>query len=164
MTIPEPKTQFRSFAIFTEAPAHPVERSKPGSLMDSVRAAIEGIDPHTLRPVARVDAGLAFQPRTLLALMLYCYSHGIYGSADIEDAIRRDTNFRRLCRQEFPDARLLRRFRRENSTVLQSALAELLRRITERQGVEGFETVDFAGEADRRIRKAMFIDTMEVAA
>ncbi len=113
-----------------------------------------------MRPVAGPGAGAAFQPRTLLAITLYCHLHEIYGAHDIEDALRRDVKFRALYGREFPGALLLRRFRRQNRELLQHALAEALERLhpsTMPQAVA-------AEEARRRIGIAMFIDNMESAA
>lgn len=93
------------------------------AVLDSVRQVQEG----NLRRVASPDAGIAFQPRSLLALLTYCYAAGIYGSQDIEALMGRDAGFRRYCQEEFPDWRRLRRFRRENRQVLESCLEGALR-------------------------------------
>lgn len=119
------------------------------------------VDVHALHPVASPDAGLAYQPATLLALHLYCYAHDIYGSEEIEDAICRDATFRQICREEFPDARTIRRFRRDNSVAIHSALVEFLRLTAPNDGNENEQLVE---EASRRIGKAMFMDSIEMAA
>jgi hypothetical protein len=114
--------------------------------------------------VARQDAGLAFEPRTLLALLSYCYAREIYGSVDIEDVLRRDANFRQICHNEFPGARLIRRFRRENREALHRCLAAALRALAKGElAAEDGEAADaaIAEDATRRIMKAMFIDSME---
>ena len=107
---------------------------------------------------------MAFQPKTLLAVTLYCYAHDIYGSEDIEDALRRDAAFRWLCQQEFPGAWVLRRFRRENCKTLHQALVAMLWFVEADQTETGFRTLateaQLAEEATRRMSKAMFIDSM----
>jgi transposase len=129
-----------------------------------VRSAVRSIEEAALQRVARPDAGLAFEPRTLLALLSYCYARDIYGSADVEDVLRRDANFRRICHNEFPGARVIRRFRRENREALHRCLTKALRALA--KGEPPGEDHEAAGtalaeEASRRIMKAMFIDSME---
>jgi transposase len=138
----------------------------PASLAETVRVAARQLDEAAFRRVAAPDAGLAFQPKALLALLSYCYARGIYGSEAIEDAMRRDGEFRRLCGGEFPDARVLRRFRRENRWAVQQCLLAALTFLAERKVREGAITkIDpehLAEEASRRITSAMFIDRMEL--
>jgi transposase len=125
---------------------------------------VQTIEEAALQPVARRDAGLAFEPRTLLALLSYCYARDIYGSAEIEDVLRRDANFRRICLNEFPGARVIRRFRRDNREALHRCLTTALHALAEGEGqIAGDEMakVAMAEDASRRIMKAMFIDSME---
>jgi len=140
--------------------------AKPTSLTQAVRAAVRATDESLLRFVARRDAGLAFEPRTLLALLSYCYARDIFGSADVEDVLRRDAHFRHLCNNEFPDARLLRRFRRDNREALHRCLTSALRALaappTESGHADEANDLEFAEEATRRIMKSTFIDSMTV--
>src|SRR5262245_11872733 len=101
--------------------------AKPESLMKAVQAAVLATEAESLQAVARQDAGVAYQPRTLLALLTYCYAREIYGSEAVEDVMRRDLEFRQLCHNEFPGARLIRRFRRENREALRGCLIAALR-------------------------------------
>ena len=116
-----------------------------------------------LRPVARRDAGLAFQPKALLALLSYCYARQIYASAEIEDVVRRDVNFRQLCQNEIPDEWVLRSFRRHNREAIQFCLMTALCFVAEEKVREGIVTkvnkAGFAEEAQRRIIMAMFLDS-----
>lgn len=138
--------------------------SGPRSLTQAVRSAVRAIEEAALHPVARRDAGLAFEPRTLLALMSYCYARDIFGSVEIEDVLRRDANFRQICNNEFPGALVIRRFRRENREALHRCLTAALHSLAEGEPktVEN-ETAEtaMAEDARRRIMKAMFIDSME---
>ena len=117
MTTLGPRTNLRpnvsvSLPQFGSTPANEC-RSVPGNLTETVRNAVRNVDESALRPVARRDSGVACQPRTLLALLMYCYARGIYGSVTIERLMHKDGAFRALCHDEFPGARMLRRFRRE---------------------------------------------------
>jgi histone H3/H4 len=125
---------------------------------------VRAIEEAALQPVARHEAGLAFEPRTLLALLSYCYARDIYGSVEIEDVLRRDANFRRVCNNEFPGARVIRRFRRENRQAihrcLTAALCSLAEGVLKTADNEAAKTA-VAEDVSRRIMKAMFIDSME---
>jgi len=105
-------------------PTCPSSATERFSLAQTLQAAARGLDTDRLRPVTPSDTGLACQPRTLLTLLAYCYASQIYSSADVEAVLRSDANFRSLCRDRFPDARLIRRFRRENRDALEACLEE----------------------------------------
>ncbi len=96
------------------------------SLASLVVKAVRRVDEGLLQPVAGKSAGVAYQPRQLLALVTYCYAAGIYPSQDIEDIMRKDRLFRFHCENEFPDWHLIRRFRRHNRELIQQCLAEIL--------------------------------------
>ena len=136
---------------------------RPRSLAQAVQAAVRTVDEVTLRPVTRRDAGLAFQPKALLALLSYCYARQIYASAEVEAVVRRDVNFRQLCRNEFPDERVIRRFRCHNREAIQFCLMSALCSVAEEKVRQGIVTkvnkAGFAQEAERRIIMAMFLDS-----
>ena len=175
---PDPPRQHR--------PLHSPPATGAGSLAHAVEVAVRAVDDTrlvpvapldaiasgtargltSLIPVAPVDAGVALQPRTLLALLAYCYARQIYCSADIEACLRRDPNFCQLCHGTFPDARTLRRFRRENREALLLCLKAALRFVAEQKVAQGvvtrFHEAHLAEEANRRIIMAMFTDSMEL--
>ncbi len=136
------------------------------SLSEAVQAVVLTVDESILRLVALPDAGLAYQPKALLAVLTYCYARQIYGSEAIEDLLRRDVNFRELCLNEFPGAPVLRRFRRDNREAIRRCLLAALRFLADQKLLAGFVTgvkeEHLADEATRRITVAMFIDSMEV--
>jgi hypothetical protein len=138
----------------------------PGTLTQAVQAAARGIDEKTLKSVARSGDSLAFQPKALLALISYCYARELYGSEVVEALLRSDENFRRLCRNEIPNARTIRAFRRENHKALHLCLLAGLRFLAEQKVAQGIVTrvseTHLSDEASRRIIMAMFTDTMEL--
>ena len=168
MTTFESKTTSRpgtSLGVTLRPPPAP-SVAQPESLMKAVQAAVLATDEEALQRVARADAGVAYQPRTLLALLTYCYAREIYGSEAVEDVMCRDVTFRQLCRDEFPDARLIRRFRRENQEALRGCLTSALRFMAMKKMEAGIVTsvkdAHLIEEANRRIIMAMFIDNMEL--
>ena len=166
MTTLEPKTNSRHCAALNLMASDNFTATAPRSLTEAVQTAVRKIDESTLCPVARHDAGVAFQPKTLLALLSYCYACQIYGSAQIEDDMARDAKFRQLCHEEFPSACVLCRFRRENREAVRNCLTDALGFLAEQKVEEGVVTkvspAHLAEEATRRITMAMFIDSMEL--
>jgi hypothetical protein len=137
------------------------------TLLADVQQAVRAMAESELRRVSSTDAGLAFQPRGLLSLLVYCYATGTFSSADIEDLMRRDVTFRRLCDEEFPAARVLQRFRRENRAAVRDCLLTVMRlqlrppmRPDGSLEQEKWEE-SLLEEAERRMAKATFIDRME---
>ena len=166
MTTLEPKTNIRPCMARYLIASDPITATGPHSLAQVVQASVRAVDERTLYPVARSDAGLAFQPKTLLALLSYCYARQIYGSAHIENDMACDGKFRQLCHDEFPDAGVLRRFRRENRETVRLCLAEALGFLAEQKVKAGVVTkvspAHLAEEATRRVTMAMFIDSLEL--
>src|SRR5436190_8395930 len=166
MTTLEPKTS-QTRAGLPLAPLPTRTKPKPAtSLHAAVQDAVRGINQRTLSRVASPDAGVAFQPVTLLALLTYCYAHEIYGSRDVDDLMRGDRNFRKLCGQEFPGPRVIQRFRKENREAIHDCLCAALSNQYSRNIAAGRVTriheEHIADEATRRIIMAMFIDNMEL--
>jgi hypothetical protein len=156
----------------------PEVAARVDSLATAVLQAVE-MTPHgSLQPVANRAAGIAYQPRTLLALLTYAYALGIYASSDIEGMMRADRNFRDLCAGEFPRWQLLRRFRRANADAIRGCLEETFKIISKgernqnvycgvirsewvgnRQG-ESWDEVQVAAEASERLERAVWMDSM----
>src|SRR3954462_4666168 len=108
----EPKTNSRRLGSIPAVSTPPARAEQPTSVLDAVQDAVRRMDIQNLRRVASPDAGLAFQPVALLALLTYCYAHEIYGSSQVEELMCKDASFRKLCAQEFPGARIIQRFRK----------------------------------------------------
>jgi transposase len=113
-----------------------------------------------LQSVCAPNAGLAFQPRALLAVLSYCYVHEIYTSSDIEDLMHRDAHFRNLCANEIPDARTPRYFRRHNREAIEQCVAAALRTHSGKNGGHLADTEIFA-EARQRLSTAILMDMNE---
>lgn len=149
------------------------------SLTAAVLHAVETIPQGCLQPVANAS-GVAYRPKTLLALLTYAYSLGIYASADVEGMMRADSNFRRLCAGEFPHWKVLRRFRKANTDAIRACLQATFKIISKsdrnqfvysgvvrsewmqsgnRQG-ERWDDVQIAAEANDRLERAIWMDSM----
>ena len=137
------------------------------TILADVQYAVRATAEASLRRVASPESNLAFQPKVLLSLLVYCYVTGTYSSVDIEDMMRRDVTFRRLCQEEFPSARLLGRFRRENRIAVRDCVYTVLLRQAQRRhppdgmGDSPHLSSALSDDADGRVLKAMFIDSMQ---
>ena len=140
--------------------------SAPSSLIQAVQTAVRQVDEGALRTVFHRDARLAFRPKTLLALLCFCYARQIYGSTDIKNMLSRDVNFCRLCLNQLPDAPVIRHFCRENREAILLCLTSVLGFLADQKVAAGAVTkvnkAHLAEEASRRIIMAMFIDSMEL--
>jgi len=113
-------------ASIHDTPPCPFEQPPWGleqkALVTGVLKAIQPVDASQLWPIATADAGIAYRPKSLLALLTYCYAMGILGSQDIEHSLEGDPLFRLLCNNEFPNWHAIRRFRRINRHALHHTL------------------------------------------
>src|SRR3989442_752559 len=108
------KTNGRPSAALNLSAQDNCTAARPHSLTQAVQGAVRAVDERTLRPVAHRDAGMAFQSKTLLALLTYCYAREIYCSVEVADVLRRDVTLRPLCNNDSVGALLISRFRHEN--------------------------------------------------
>ena len=165
MTILEPKTHGRSGATPNFPESANFTDAKPRSLAQAVQGAVRAFDGSKLRPVARHDAGLAFQPKVLLAVLSYCYARKIYATKDVKGIMERDGEFRQHCQNELPGTQIIRRFRSENREPVSLCLKEALRFEAEQKVKEGIVTrvsdTQLAEEARRRLITAMFTDSIK---
>jgi transposase len=67
-----------------------------------------------------------FPPHLMLALLIYCYANGIFGSRRIERATYRDVAVRYLCADHHPDHDTICTFRRRNFEAMAGAFVEVL--------------------------------------
>lgn len=67
-----------------------------------------------------------YHPHMMLALLIYCYANGIFGSRRIERATYRDVGVRYLCANTHPDHDTICKFRRENFEAFSEAFLQVL--------------------------------------
>ena len=145
---PLPQVLDRSRAAATLTPAQ------------AVQVAARAISRNLLNPVCAPGAGVAFQPRSMLAVPAYCYASEVYCSTDIEDFMRCDASIRELCGNEIPDASTLRRFRRHNREAIEHCLCEVLRQMAEQAGVHAAEA-EIQERAHQQLATAILMDMHE---
>jgi hypothetical protein len=140
----------------------------PRSLAQAVELAVGHVDAASLELVAPTDAGPAFEPGKVLALLTFCYARQLYSSSAIAAKLRRDLNSIRINGNPFPDAAMLKRFRCINRGALDFCLKSALLFLAEEKVRQGFVTHvkerHIISEASRRIVMAMFTDDLEMEA
>jgi transposase len=88
-----------------------------------------------------------YDPRMLLALLIYAYATGQRSSRRIEDLCVTDVAFRVICAQDVPDHSTIARFRKEN----REALAALFVQVLELAGESGLGRVGVVAVDGTRI-------------
>lgn len=88
--------------------------------------AVNGVDMGAFRINQRGTGSRQYPPRMMLGLLVYCYSHGMFGSRRIERATYRDVGVRVLTGDTHPDHDTICKFRRENREAFGAAFLHVL--------------------------------------
>ena len=88
--------------------------------------AVEEMDLRQVRVNERGTGDEQYPPRMLLALLLYCYATGVFGSRRIEQATWDSVPVRLICGDTHPDHDTICTFRRENRALLAETFVRVL--------------------------------------
>ncbi len=88
--------------------------------------AIEGMKINGFKVNHRGTGNAQYPPRMMLALLIYCYANGIFGSRRIERATYRDIAVRYLAGNTHPDHDTIAKFRRENFEAVAECFIKVL--------------------------------------
>jgi transposase len=88
--------------------------------------AVELVELTQFRTNERGCGSQQFPPRMMLALLIYCYSHGIFGSRRIEAATHHHLSVRYLAGNTHPDHDTICKFRRENFAAMADCFLRVL--------------------------------------
>jgi transposase len=92
-----------------------------------VLAAVERVEMEQFRYNERGTGSAQYHPRMMLALLIYSYANGVFGSRRIERATYRDIGARYISADRHPDHDTICKFRVENfEAIAQSFLQVLL--------------------------------------
>ena len=91
-----------------------------------VLEAVERVDISRFRVNVRGTGSAQYHPRMMLALLIYAYANGVFGSRRIERATYRDIGFRFLTADLHPDHDTIAKFRRENLAVFAECFLQVL--------------------------------------
>ena len=110
-----------------------IDRDTPMLLPPSIQEWIEDDHPAKLivEMINHVDLSAAainhrgsgdeqYPPGMMLALLIFCYSGGVFSSRKIETATYDNVGVRYICGNEHPDHDTICKFRRENGELLRS--------------------------------------------
>ena len=94
-------------------------------LVHFVLEAVERVSMSAFRVNDRGTGSAQYHPRMMLALLVYCYANGVFGSRRIERATYRDLGVRYLTADLHPDHDTICAFRRNNLAAVSEAFAEV---------------------------------------
>ena len=101
-----------------------------------------------------------YHPQMMLALLLYCYCHGTFGSRRIERATWKDVAVRYICGNQHPDHDTICDFRVRNEAAVSEAFLQVLK-LAKELGVLTIGTVSVDGtkiRANASIHKSLRYD------
>jgi len=113
-------------------------------LVHFVVNAVETMDLSGFSVNSRGSGSSQYPPRMMLALVIYCYANGVFGSRRIERATYRDVAVRYLTGDTHPDHDSICKFRRENGPAVKEAFVEVLR-LARQMGLVKVGTVSVDG-------------------
>ena len=88
--------------------------------------AVERVPMSAFEVNERGTGSAQYHPRTMLALLVYCYANGIFGSRRIERATYRDIGIRYVGANCHPDHDTICTFRRTNFEAVSEVFVEVL--------------------------------------
>ncbi len=91
-----------------------------------VLEAVEQVPMHRFKVNTHGGGSRQYHPRMMLALLIYCYANGVFGSRRIEAATYRDIAVRYLCADTHPDHDTICKFRRENFEAVSASFLQVL--------------------------------------
>ena len=97
----------------------------PKALAGIVLNAVNTVDEATLHPALSPGETNLLSPRTMLGLLVYCYSIGVFRSENIEHRIATDETLQFLSAGSMPDGMVLRRFRHLNRAAIEQCLEKV---------------------------------------
>ena len=91
-----------------------------------VMAAVDRVPMSAFVVNERGTGSAQYHPRMMLALLVYCYANGIFGSRRIERATYRDIGVRYVASNCHPDHDTICMFRRNNFEAIAKAFEQVL--------------------------------------
>lgn len=119
----------------------------PDHLVWFVLETVDALDSTGLEQATRRRGGAGaagYDPRMLLALLVYAYCQGVRSSRRIERLCQTDVAFRILCAQDGPDHTTIARFRSDAAGVFIDLFAQVLM-VAAKAGLGRFGTVAIDG-------------------
>ena len=89
-------------------------------------AAVERVPVGAFRTGPQPGGKAQYHPQLMLALLVYCYAHGIFSSRRIERATYRDIAVRFVAANLHPDHDTIAVFRRTNKAAFEAAFLQIL--------------------------------------
>lgn len=97
-----------------------------GHIVHFILDAVEQLPLHHFRVNDRGTGSEQYPPAMMLALLIYCYATGRFGSRTIEAATHSDVAVRYLCANQHPDHSAICAFRTANGPAFRAAFTRVL--------------------------------------
>ena len=107
--------------------------------------AIESLDLSCFQLNWRGSGSEQYPPSTLLALLVYCYATGRFGSRRIEEASYSDVVVRYICGNHHPDHDTICSFRRKNAELFKEMFVKVLAMAAELGALKKVGTISVDG-------------------
>ena len=117
-----------------------------------VVAAVERVPLGSFQVPERTGGKPQYHPRLMLALLIYCYSQGIFSSRRIERATHRDVAVRFVAANLHPDHDTIAAFRAANKTAFEAAFLQVLL-VAREAGLLRLGTVSIMAPRSTRMRR-----------
>ena len=88
--------------------------------------AVDRVPVSRFRVNDRGSGSAQYHPQMMLALLVYCYAHGLFSSRRIEQAPYRDVGVRFVAANRHPDHDTICKFRRDNEAAIGEAFLQVL--------------------------------------
>lgn len=117
-------------------------------LVHFILEVVAEIPDHQASVNPRGTGSAQYPPSAMLALLLYCYSQGIYSSRKIERATHTHIGVRYLMANHHPDHDTIARFRQRNKTYIKHAFVTTIR-VAQELGLTNLGTMAIDGTSLR---------------
>ena len=107
--------------------------------------AVEQLPIARFRVNERGSGSEQYPPRMMLALLIYCYATGRFGSRTIEAASYSDVAVRYLCANHHPDHDSICTFRTANKQAFEAAFVSVLQLAQRQEGTTAHRGCDLPG-------------------
>ena len=92
----------------------------------AIKSMLDRLDLTGVRELYSDCGGIAYDPKSMLGVLLLSYTLGVYSSRQMEDRCRYDLRFMHVSGNQVPDYRSFARFRRRIEPVLESIFGQVL--------------------------------------
>ena len=118
----------RELSLFPDSVASVLSSDCPSV---QIRKLLDSLELRDIRELYQTQGGIAYDPKSLLGVLLLGYALNVYSSRQMEDRCKYDLRFMHVAGFQTPDYRTLARFRRRIEPVLEKVFTQVLSKCIE---------------------------------